>query len=157
VVLDAYLRKDDGWFADTPKTTAFDVEPAKHRSDPDSKPQRPDPDRTFVNYGRDLDGDSLPDLLLRTSVSLLVYRGRDSKDGAKLVDKQPLELPLSVETETGDYYVSIGPGHFDAWSTGGSSRPRLADLDGDGTAEILIVTRGVAPGRDLLQIIDLDP
>jgi hypothetical protein len=157
VVLDAYLREDEGWFADTPKTTAFDVEPAKQRSTPDSKPQRPDADRSFVNYGRDLDGDSLPDLLLRTSVGLLVYRGRDSKDGAKLVDKQPLEIPLSAGTETGGYYVSIGLDHFDAWSTGDSRRPRLADLDGDGTAEILIVTRGVTPGRDLLQIIDLDP
>ena len=157
VVLDAYLRQDEGWFADTPKTTAFDVEPAKHRSDPDSKPERPDPDRSFVNYGRDLDGDSLPDLLLRTSVSLLVYRGRASSNGLKLVDKQPLELPLSVETETGDYYVSIGPDHFDTRSTGNPGRPRLADLDGDGAAEILIVIRGVAPGQDLLQIIDLAP
>ena len=138
VVLDVYLRQDDGWFAAAAKTTAFDVKPAK-RERKDSKPARPEPDRSFVRYGRDLDGDSIPDLLVRTPVSLLIFRGQASKNGEKLLTKVPLELPLSAATGTGD------PGH-----------PRLVDLDNDGNAEILTVRRGLTTGQDLLQIIDLD-
>jgi hypothetical protein len=154
VVLDAYLRQEDGSFSTSPSTTGFDVEPAKRRSSSGSKAKRPDPDRSFVSYGRDLDGDALPDLLLRTEVSLLVFRGRESADGGTLVDSEPLELELTTQTDR-LLHLAIGRGAPHTILLGNPQEPRLVDVDNDGTAEILTVTRGVNGTHDRLQLIDL--
>jgi len=155
VVLDAYLRKEDGWFATSPKSTGFDVNPAKRRTSPDDKARRPDPDRSFTSYGRDLDGDGLPDLLLQSPAGLLVYRGRATKNGERLVETKPLEIPFVTESEIGNQYLGIHMDGLEIWTLGNPGEPRLADLDGAGASEVLIVTRAAGGISALLQVVGL--
>jgi hypothetical protein len=119
VVLDAYLRREDGTFDPKPRTTAFDVK---------------DGDEDVLEYGRDLTGDGIPDLLVKNDDDLLVYGGLESDNGKKLVESVPsLELPRPRR---------------------GGSRPRIVDLDGDGRAEVVLVRR--TGKRAGLQVYRLD-
>jgi hypothetical protein len=156
IVIDAYLRHEDGWFAGEPKTTAFNVVPAKREPSDRGKLRRPKPDRSFLLYGRDLDGDSLPDLLLRTPSGLLVFRGNASTDGENLVRKSALELPSTADDAI-DLFVTVQSEGIEMQTLGGPSLPRLADLDGDGAMEILTFRRGLGPAPDLLEIVRLEP
>jgi hypothetical protein len=139
IVLDAYPRLPDGWFDDTPQTTAFDVKKG---------------DRSFFSYGHDLDGDRLSDLLVRSDDSLVVYRGLHSTSGRKLVDKTPFAIPsLVMQGSPGTTMVQVGSGGFGSWTLPSPGRPRVVDVDGDGTHEILIVRRGSGP--DILSVLSL--
>jgi hypothetical protein len=81
LVLDAYLQKEDGTFSDSARTTTFEVESA---------------DRSFLEYGHDLDGDARPDLVLLAGGRLLVFPASPkSKKGSDLVvEKARWSLPL---------------------------------------------------------------
>ena len=93
-------------------------------------------DRSFVLYGKDLDGDAIPDLLIRGKPGLLLYPGRRSKSGKNLVAERPRTLKVfgnkkQKDAQKGMFYTSYR-----------GSRPRAVDLDGDGAYEILVIERG---------------
>lgn len=126
VVLDAYLRREDGSFDTSPRTTAFDVKRG---------------DRSLLLYGDDLDGDDRPDLLLRTGEDLRLHRGLPSRRGAKLVERDGLTIPFgSTTAEPEATTVSVSSsGDVDVRVDQGAAEPRLADLDGDSRKEIYAI------------------
>jgi hypothetical protein len=144
VVLDAYLRNDDGTFRPEPRTTAFNVKKG---------------DRGWLEYGTDLDGDGVPDLLLRARGSLYVFPGLSSSNGKRLVDKNAsLEIPHGdLAGESGYTMVSVSMGGVTESQVGTlATNPRLADVDGDGRAEIILSRRGAAGSPGVLRTIRLD-
>ena len=143
IVLDAYLREEAGWFARAPATTAFDVKGG---------------DRSFLLYGSDLDGDDLPDLLVRARGNLVLHPGLASSNGKKLVAKSARELiqgppSLASRATEGKPSASGGISTVHALSVGG--RPQLVDLDGDGAQEILLVRVGDDSHPGVLRVISL--
>jgi hypothetical protein len=74
-----------------------------------------------------------------------------------LVERRPLEVPFVTESATGLHAAGFHLDGLELWTSSSPGEPRLADLDGDGAAEILVVTRGAEGVRDLLQVIRLDP
>ncbi len=137
VVLEVFLRKEEGTFEGKPKVTAFDVENG---------------DRSYVAYGRDLNGDGLFDLLVSTDEQLLLYPGLPSRNGGKLVDTRP-ELILDMDAKDPDQEdvvtITVGSDGADAVQTTAlTSRPHFLDLDGDGDVEIVFVNSGsgIRPG-----------
>ncbi len=131
VVLEVFLRNEDGTFAEKPKATAFDVE---------------DGDRSYVAYGRDLNGDGLFDLLVSAGERLLLYPGLQSKNGKKLVDTEP-ELILDGNENDPDreesVTIMVGTAGAEAvHTTSLASSPKFLDLDGDGNMEIVFVKEG---------------
>lgn len=142
VVLDVYMRQLDGSFADTPRSTTLDFKNA---------------DQSLLLYGRDLNGDSLPDLLLRSEERLLVFSGRPTTNGKNLLEKQPVEIPWSVPpTDEGVLVEVSGRGirTLDLKPPGGL--PELIDLDGDGRPEIFAVYRGSGDTTGRVRIVYLD-
>jgi hypothetical protein len=139
VVLDAYLRGADGRFACSARSTEFDVE---------------DGDRGMLEYGHDLTGDGLPDLLLRSLDTLLVYAGAASRDGKKLVSREPAYSVTGQGmrfSEYDDFDISFGPrpggegeGAALRFRRVTSGDPRFVDLDGDGATEVVVVNTGAA-------------
>ena len=131
VVLEVFLRNEDGAFEEKPKATAFDVKNG---------------DRSYVAYGRDLNGDGLFDLLVSDDEQLLLYPGLRSRNGGKLVDTKP-ELILNVHDKDADQEeavtITVGTAGADAVQTTAlTSRPHFLDLDGDGDVEIVFVNAG---------------
>jgi hypothetical protein len=126
VVLDAYLRREDGSFDTSPRTTAFDVKQG---------------DRSILLYGDDLDGDDRPDLLLRTEEGLRLHRSLPSRRGTKLVERDGLAIPFGgTAPESGTTTVDVSSsGDIDVRVDRGDAEPRLADLDGDGRKEIYAI------------------
>jgi hypothetical protein len=94
VVLDVYPRTVDGGFSEKVGTTGFDVK---------------DGERSFVGYGHDLDGDGLYDLVVTSKQRVLVYSGRPSSDGDKVVDKNPVFAPEVDRAHRGEVEVYVGP------------------------------------------------
>jgi len=140
VVLEAWLRAPGGGFESSPATTRFDVEEAS---------------RDSLAYGMDLDGDSLPELILAAGGRIRIHRGlRPARSGSGLVEHEARwSLPggdLSWQAGatpvgTGIAGVSFGP---DGDGERGMGTPRLVDVDGDGRSEILsLATSGEAGGR----------
>ena len=127
VALDAYLRKEDGSFDPSPRGTTIDAE---------------DGNRTFVDYGRDLDGDGKADLSLIAGGKVLVFPGaKSSPTGKDLVASAPRHaLPLpSWASSDRRIVASLGSGGVSMWSEHGRiGLPRPVDLDGDGRSEILL-------------------
>ena len=125
VVLDAYLGTKDGTFERSARNTAFDVKKG---------------DRDFVQYGADLTGDGIPDLLARGKKGLLIYPGRRSKNGRQLVQDRPIVIRLTEREKESEDDM------FFTYYSGG--RPRVVDLDADGRFDILLVYTGnnSAPG-----------
>jgi hypothetical protein len=115
VVLDAYVRQPDDSFRNAPRTTAFDVK--------DGEPP-------YLQYGQDLDGDALPDLLVRTEERWLLHSGLPSSSGKKLVQRKPRTLPLPEVkghplVDVGSFSSSGGP----SWTRiSEEERPRFTDL-----------------------------
>ena len=137
VVLDAYLRGADGRFATSARSTEFDVE---------------DGDRGMLEYGHDVTGDNLPDLLVRSLDTIEVHAGVASRDGKALVSRVASRSVTGGGmrfSEQDDFDISFGPRQG---SEGEGSRmrvrrvtsgdPRFVDLDGDGAAEVVIVNTG---------------
>jgi hypothetical protein len=130
VVLEAFLQNDDGSFAEKPRTTAFDVE---------------DGQRSFVGYGRDLNGDDLYDLLVMADGRIWLYPGKPSRNGKKLVDDEPEQILDIGERELeqeGSVTITIGTGGASTVQSVALSIPSFMDMDGDGVEDILMVTRG---------------
>jgi hypothetical protein len=126
VVLDAYLRREDGSFDTSPRTTAFDVKEG---------------DRSILLYGDDLDGDDRPDLLLRTDEDLRLHRSLPSRRGTKLVERDGLAILFGgTAPESGTTTVDVSSsGDVDVRVDRGDAEPHLADLDGDGRKEIYAI------------------
>ncbi len=145
VVLEVFLRNEDGSFADKPRNTAFNVE---------------DGERSFVAYGRDLNGDRLFDLLIAADGRLWMYPGRQSRNGKKLVDTEP-ELIVDVHEQDVDrddtVTITIGSRGAAAVRSMALSIPSFLDMDGDGVAEILLVTRGTSRKPGTFTVLDLNP
>lgn len=139
VVLDAYLRREDGTFERSPRSTSFDVESA---------------DRGFLRYGDDLDGRGLADLVLVGGGNLALYPGGDAGSGGrKLVQTKPawtLPLPGAVHDAR---LMSITIGSDDA-QIREVDHPTLAplvlDLDGDGRKELVVAGGSGVPGHVLV-------
>ena len=143
VVLDAHLRLEDGSFRDKPYTTAFNVKNG---------------DRSFVEFGTDLDGDTHADLLLRNeSGELLLFPSLPSTNGKKLVSSTPRELSFGDDLESGaatTVVISVGGAPPAREISGG--QPRLVDLDGDDRMEILLVHAGGAGQPGAFRVLWLD-
>ncbi len=147
VVLDLYLRQQDGSFSRSPVETAFDVERGS---------------RSMVGYGRDLDADGAADLILVANGRMLVFPGsRVSRGGKEIVAARPR---WSVPIE-GDWF-GVADWDFDLSTVskgirarppfGGPGAPQPADLDGDGRPEVLFATPDER-GHGRFEIIHLPP
>ena len=84
------------------------------------------------SYGRDLTGDGIADLAVVEPRRLLVFAGTKEPRKA-LLERKPLEVPLSLGEEAGIHGL------------------RVADLDGDGRSEA-ILTGSAGPGRDVVMV-----
>jgi hypothetical protein len=97
-------------------------------------------------------GDGLPDLIVRGKPGLLLFPGKPSRGGSSLVETRPRILRFAGEEPA----ATEGP-FFTEYS---GDRPRLADLDGDGVREILLVEPGSdeTPGRiHAIQVVPSGP
>jgi len=147
VVLDAYLRDEDGAFRRSPRTTAFDVE---------------DADRGVLGYGRDIDGDGAPDLILHAGGRLKLFRGDAGASGGKnLVEPEaaaswPWPGVDDGGRNWGDIDFDLGDEPAKAprlRSPGAGFGPvRPVDLDGDGRPELVLGARG-AQGTGRLTLV----
>jgi hypothetical protein len=136
IVLDVYRGEEDGGFARKPGSTAFDVVNA---------------DRSVSSYGPDINGDGLPDLVLRADGYLRVYPGRPAPRGRRLVGAD--EIPLSRLNGEPPEEDPSRPEGLPFWSD--EPRPRFVDLDGDGRQEILIVDPGGIDRSGTLRLLGL--
>lgn len=123
-------------------------------------------------YGRDFDGDRLPDLLLLDGDRLTLFSGTTGK---RPLDRQPrleIELPEVTQSVVGDAAVQIT---FSEQGASGEEidvqvepdedgdgrarvsfgRPRADDLDGDGRAELVLVSRYATDGHGRIRIVRL--
>jgi len=144
VVLDVYLRETDGSFRASPRTTAFDIK---------------DGDRGILLYGTDIDGDGLPDLLVRGAKGLLLHPGLRSSNGKRVVSDKPRVIPTDdLASEPGYTEVVLSEEGLDHRFIGNlSTRPRLVDLNGDGKSEILMTRRGGSSRPAVVRVIHLGP
>jgi hypothetical protein len=140
VVLDVYPRTADGGFSQKVGTTGFDVK---------------DGERSFVGYGHDLDGDGLYDLVVTAKQSVLIYRGRPSPKGEKVVNKDPVVFSEIDRAHRGEVEVFVGPPGSGEFSMRVVLPPRFADVDGDGREEVLFVG-GDRRGTSVLTVVGLD-
>ena len=132
VVLDAYLRTEDGGFDRSERNTSFDVKKG---------------DRDFVQYGEDLTGDGIPDLLVRGKKGLMIYPGRRSKNGKQLVEDKPVLVRLTEQEKESEDDL------FYTYYSG--ARPRVVDLDGDGTHDILLIYTGSSKKPGIFRLVRL--
>ena len=145
VVLEVFLRDEDGGFAEKPRTTAFNVD---------------DGERSFVAYGRDLTGDGLFDLLVAADARLWLFPGTRSRNGKKLVDDEPelvLDVNLPESDQEGSVTINIGSDGASTVQFTALSIPSFKDMDGDGVAEILMVTRGTWKSPGTFTVLLLNP
>jgi len=150
VVLDVYLRQQDGAFSRSPLETAFDVE---HGS------------RSIVGYGSDLDADGAADLVLMANGEMQVFPG--SRGRKEIVDSRPRwSVPIHGDLSRGDDWdfdlSGVSKGSRARPPFGGPGAPRPADLDGDGRPELLFATpshgdQGGQGGHGRFDIIRLPP
>ena len=143
VVIDVYLREEDGSFRDKAGTTAFDVDEG---------------DRSWLRFGEDLDGDGRADLVVRSGEALHVYRGVASRNGAKVVAREPIVIPLDDGDSIGstEFAVTVGgrPGEVRRWSR--DDGPAIVDLAPFAGPPRAIVSCSRHHGRDRLQVARLD-
>jgi hypothetical protein len=132
VVLDAYLRNEDGGFDRSVRSTTFDVKKG---------------DRDFVQYGADLTGDGIADLLVRGKKGLLIYPGRRSKNARELVAPKPIVIRLTEREKESEDEM------FFTYYSGG--RPRVVDLDADGRHDILLIYTGGSEKPGIFRLVRL--
>ena len=101
----------------------------------------PDGDTSFLDFGDDVNGDGMPDLLVAGGGALRVHLGIPVPRRGLPVDRDPaavLPLPDGVE-RLGTAWIGMGPQGIEGGSAiPRSVAPRAEDLDGDGVAEILL-------------------
>ncbi len=111
------------------------------------------------SYGEDVNGDGIPDLAAVEENQVLIFLGNpDPRKRSFMERKARWSLPLSQgPKESEDVFVTVGTGDIDVDSSSVHSPNalRLADLDGDGRAEIL-VSRAGGEDRSLVEIFQLD-
>jgi hypothetical protein len=127
VVLESWMQKADGSFARGTAGSAFDVEEG---------------DRSTMQWGTDVDGDRLPDLLVIANGALEVHPGATGKTLVSKTTGKRVTIGSSGKSET-----EINIGGEGGRETFPSHMPveepiQPADLNGDGIAEWLIL-----PGR----------
>ena len=127
VGLDAFFRREDGGFEAPARETTVEVKGGAG---------------AVFSYGRDLDGDGSPDLLVLARGKVLVFPGtKTAPTGKGIVSKAP-RWTLSVPSFAPDSGALV-PG-LDGDDAAGEMRrralgaPRSVDLDGDGRLEILL-------------------
>ena len=110
-------------------------------------------------YGTDIDGDGLPDLLVRGEKGLLLYPGQRSSNGKRIVSSEHRTIPIGdLVDEPGYTEVVLSNEGLDSRTVGRlSARPRLVDLNGDGRSEILMMRRGGSKRPAVVRIIHLGP
>lgn len=132
--LDVFPREADGSFG---KRHTFDFEVDEG-------------DKGFLDFGRDLDGDGRPDLVLRAKGDLVVYPGAPKEKAiARPVETTPSRrVPIPAELgNSGSSSLVFGLGGFQMIrSRANAGTPRFLDLDGDGRPEALFAAFG-DPGR----------
>jgi hypothetical protein len=107
-------------------------------------------EKGFIEFGRDLDGDGRPDLVLLANRELLVFPGTAPDRAAeKAVATQPsrrIALPDLPSAHTVE--LSAGTDGFQVQRVaGGLGTPHLLDLDGDGRPEAVFAGDGAGGGR----------
>ena len=130
MVLDAYLRTAEGGFDRSARNTAFDVSKG---------------DREFVQYGADLTGNGIPDLLVRGKKGLMIYPGRRSKKGSQLVESKPIVVRLTEREKESEDDM------FFTYYTG--ARPRVIDLDADGRHDVLLIYTGDSATPGIFRLV----
>jgi len=128
VVLDVYIRGEDGAFARSPRSTQFELD---------------DADRSMIGYGADLTGDGIADLILEAGGRTLVYAGSpEPRGGRHLVEEKP-RWSFEAEGSWQARVISVTLGKEEPIFSGEDpiGRPRIADFDGDGRGEILSIGR----------------
>jgi hypothetical protein len=138
VVLDLYTRREDGSFADPPRTTAFDVK---------------DADRSVLEFGADVDGDGRPDLLVQARERLWLHRGTPPQTDGRIVDKKGIDL-AAASGGPSEVVLEVGSEGARTWSP---EAPGLftADLDGAGGEEVVLVRAADEEGRGRIQVIQV--
>ncbi len=141
LVVEAYRGKGNGGFFLTPRRSVVVAPEARW------------------SFGDDLDSDGIGDLVAVADERLLVFRGLGNTRKKGVIDKTPhLDLEMSelsfpdpeIEVVVGDDGDSDSDSDSDGLTVG---RPRVVDLDGDGTGEILL--QGEVGGRAVLRVIFL--
>jgi len=140
IALDAYVRQPDGSFREAPRTTAFDIKNGEG---------------SYLHYGDDLDGDSLPDLLVRRDESWLLLSGLPSSSGKKLVDRKGSTLPLQVHETvlTGVVEIQLSSKGVSRFTSVAPGRPQFADLAAGNGRAILLIWEGDGSSPGGLQIL----
>lgn len=142
IVLDVYRGGADG-FSPTARSTAFDVRNG---------------DRSYLDFGSDVDGDGRPDLLLVAGNRLQIHHGLQTTGGRKLVSAKADASVRMHEGETADRPFDVTIGSTGLWSVSApdpNRPPRAVDLDGDGVSEIVFSHSG-EDGRPSLGVIVIE-
>jgi hypothetical protein len=119
-----------------PRSTSFDVD---------------DGEKAFMAFGRDVDGDGRPDLILFAKRELLVYPGSEADRAIQkpVASRASRRIPLAPDLpRPRGNSVSMGLEGFQIqreW--GGLGEPHLLDLDGDGRPEAVFAGDGASGGR----------
>lgn len=125
LVLEVHRRLADGGFDPDGIDTSFSTEGA---------------DRSFLEYGHDLDQDGHPDLLILKTSGVAFYRGLPSQNGKELVAEVPAWVaPLAAEWWfTSGVTVVMNGGELNVEADDSHVETRFVDFDHDGRIEPVI-------------------
>ena len=107
-------------------------------------------EKGFIGFGRDVDGDGRPDLILLANGELLVFPGADpTRAVEKAITTQPSRrIALPGLPSTHSMELTAGANGFEVHRVaGGLGTPHLLDLDGDGRPEAVFAGDSAAGGR----------
>jgi len=125
VVLESWMQKADGTFARGQAGSAFDVEKG---------------DRSTIQWGTDVDGDRLPDLLVIANGALELHPGTTGKALVSKTASKRVTIGATGNSETEINIGEEGGGREAFPSYTPLAEPiQPADLDGDGRPECLVL------------------